>query len=651
MRRGYLGGLGGFAAVLACSAGDPIAPFTEEAVVRGLVYQMQPYPQAFGLDGFGCGFADLDGDGDPDVILLGALDGQVGIFENIHDTGLFFDHSASSQIPALLGASGFCSGDYDGDGDADLYITQTGADEGMPTYLLRNDGDFKFADVTADAGVVDEGAGTGASFGDFDGDGWLDLYVCNYNGAVPGTNDIDNKLYRNRGDGTFEKVGVEQGVDDPGYGFQSVFFDFDRDGDPDLYLSNDRGHLPPLFAANRLWRNDDGQFTDVSESSGAGVALFSMGAACGDFDGNRWPDLYVTNLAGYEDGYNPLLLGQGDGTFVEASATAGVDHWITSWGSIFADFDNDGRQDLYVNNMFVDNSLYLNIGGFPCAEEGAAAGVTGNSGISFGSAVADVDGDGDIDLLVNNLGANVELFINHEGETRNWIRYRMVGQGNNPEAIGGNADTRSGSTWRYAEIIAGGNGYLGQNELTLHVGLGDDTTVDEVVASWPGGQTVRTLNNLPINETWTLYPPERLGDADGDLVVDLDDYFALAACYAGGFAPGCEMMDFDGSSAIDQIDAEAFLKVYEGDVHDCDGSGVADLLEILLDPDLDQDGTAIPDSCEASGDLDGDGQVSTIDLLILLGEWGPCGAPCPADMDGSGAVGTGDLLILLGNWD
>ena len=176
--------------------------------------------------------------------------------------------------------------------------------------------------------------------------------------------------------------------------------------------------------------------------------------ACGDFDGNGWPDLYCTNIGDYEDGFNPLLLNQGVGQsppFVESSAAAGVDHWITSWGSIFFDFDNDTYQDLFVNNMFEANSLYDCGAGFPCQEVAAAAGVSGRAGpddISFSSAVADVDADGDLDLLVNSLSGNVELFINHDGDTRSWIPYRMVGQGANLFAVGGNLDTRVGATWQ-----------------------------------------------------------------------------------------------------------------------------------------------------------------------------------------------------------
>lgn len=645
---------------VAAKAGT-IAASTEEALFRGLAYSYQPYPQADGLQGFGCGFADLDGDGDPDVILLGATtgpgptNGKVGIFENT-GSGFFIDRSTTAGIPLLASPSGFAAADYDADGLIDLYITQMG----FNNRLFRNLGGFHFTNVSNVAGVNDNGAGTGACFGDFDGDTRLDLYVCNYNGAVPGTELLNNRLYRNKGDGTFEEVGAAQGVDNPGYGFQAVWFDMDLDGDVDLYLSNDRGHLK-LLLPNQLWRNDDGTLVNVSAGSGADLGFYSMGLACGDFDGNGLPDLYCTNLpnaADMEDLDDPLFLNQGAGLFVESGVTWGVNNPFDSWGAIFYDFDNNGHLDLFVNNEDEPdpNALHLNDGTAPCSDVAAEAGVTGLGYVSFASAVGDVDGDGDLDLLVNELDLgselNVQLYINHEGDQRRWIKYRVDGLGENLHGVGARIETRTGTDWQLREVMAGGNGYLGQNELTVHVGLDDAVTADEVVVHWPGGAPTRTLTDLPSEETWTLYPPQRLGDSDGDGTVVLDDYLAFADCYAGGFGPGCEMMDFDGGSVIDLDDFDAFLGLYQGDLFDCNGNAQPDLLDILLDPGLDLDGNGILDACDAA-DIDGDGVVGIGDLLLVLGGWGPCPQPpaaCPGDIDGDGTVGVADLLIVLGFW-
>ncbi|MFQ5501660.1 MAG: CRTAC1 family protein [Phycisphaerae bacterium] len=496
---------------------NPI-PFTEEALDRGLIYTMQGWPQVNGHLGFGCGFADLDGDGDPDIVILGAADGHVGLFAN-DGAGQFTDHSIGNGIPILPQPSGLAAGDYDGDGDMDLYFSQYGE----PNVLVRNEGNWTFTDVTIEAAVGDPRASKSACFGDFDGDGWIDLYSVNYQGSMP--EDSVNTLYRNRGDGSFEDVSVTQTVDNPGYSFQAVWFDYDLDGDADLYLSNDKGHQSP-FLPNQLWNNDMNRLQNVSQGSGADVGLYSMGLACGDLDGNGWPDLYCTNLPGGGGMNNPLLLNQGDGTFVESAIAAGVENPQMSWGTLFCDFDNNGHMDLYVNNMLAPNALYYNSGVFPTLEAGIQANVGANAGLSFGSAVADVDNDGDLDLLVNNLGANVELFINHDGKTRDWIKYDIVGRGANLHAVGASVNTRVGDTWRLREILAGGNGYLGQNELTVHVGMNNAPVADEVVVKWPGG-TTRTLTGLETNRTWRIYPPGRLGDGDSDGDIDMNDVAIL----------------------------------------------------------------------------------------------------------------------------
>lgn len=506
--------------VSATAYGGSVMPFAQDAIARGVNYVMQDFPQSIGYGGFGCGFADLNNDGHQDIIIVGALSGRIGVFEN-DGSGFFTDRSFGNGIPIMTEPSGFAAGDYDGDGDQDLFFTQISL-AGAPNVLVENLGNFQFSDVSQAAGVDDLGAGKSACFADYDGDGWLDLYVCNYSNLFPGDT-LGNRLYRNLGNGTFDDVSAAQTVDDGGYGFQAVWFDMERDGDLDLYVSNDRGYLEPLFRSNQLWRNDNGQMTNISVGSGADVAMYSMGVGSGDFNGDGLPDLYCSNIPGNGGFNNVLLINQGNGTFLESAAAAGVDNPIYSWAAIFFDYNNDGNQDLYVNNYFAPNALYTCSGAPPaCMEIAGDARVQANSGFSLGSAVADVDGDGDLDLLVNNHGGNVELFINNEGDFRNSIRYRVVGQGNNLFAVGANVDTRVGATWQYREILAGGNGFLGQNELTVHVGLDSATLVDEVVVVWPGGDT-RTLTNIAANQTYPLYPPDRLGDADGDGDIDAAD--------------------------------------------------------------------------------------------------------------------------------
>ncbi|MCH7518845.1 MAG: ASPIC/UnbV domain-containing protein [Candidatus Dadabacteria bacterium] len=326
----------------------------------------------------------------------------------------------------------------------------------------------------------------------------------------------------------------------------------------------------------------------------------------------------MTNIDSYEEGWNPLLLNQGNGTFIQSCFEAGVCDFITSWGSIFFDFDNDSYMDLYVNNMFKPNVLYKCSGEFPCEEIASTANATavrqnplvslslGDDPIpaseqeSFSSAVADVDNDGDMDLLVNNLSGNVQLLINQEGQKRNWIRYRMVGQNNNKFAVGGNIDTRTGNKWQYREVYAGGNSYLGMNEYTIHVGLENSTIVDEAAAAWPGGSTKRNLTNLPANHTWTVYPPELLGDANLNGTINLEDFVVLSSCSRNpSFVPGCEIVDLNGDSTVDVNDLNSFLNKFDGTPADCNNNGIIDMSEIFSNQSLDLDSDGAIDECNS----------------------------------------------------
>jgi hypothetical protein len=262
-------------------------------------------------------------------------------------------------------------------------------------------------------------------------------------------------------------------------------------------------------------------------------------------------------------------------------------------------------------------------------------------------AAADVDDDGDLDLLVQNADEPVRLFINNEGQERHWAKFDIVGEGDSRYAIGANIDVRTGSAWRLREVVAGCN-YKSQNDLIQHVGLDVALVIDELVVDWPGGVS-RTLYNLPTNQTWTMYPPDKLGDGDLDGDRDTDDFVIFAACYDLPVSPGCEMMDFDGDGAITMDDFANFLKAYDGTPADCNDNGTPDMEEILLDPSADQDGDGELDECACPADIDGSGDVGPFDLAVLLGAWGPC-AECPADLNEDGQVGAFDLALLLGSW-
>lgn len=600
------------AAVAVPAAAQSIIPFTNEAATRGVSYTLQNYPTTTGYYGFGCGFADLDQDGDEDLVALGRVTGQVGVFENLGG-GSFTNRSATSGIPNLPQPSGFCAADFDGDGDTDLFLTQTGA-TGNKLYLFE--AGFTFVDATAAAGFGTNGVTKGCSAGDYDGDGWVDIYTCNYM-YVGNPGAERNNLWHNNGDGTFTDVAPLLGVDDDGDGLQSVWTDFDRDGDLDLYLSNDRGMMVGN-QPNKLWRNDDGVLVSVGPQAGVDVQMFSMGLACGDINGDGRSDFYNTNTTDLTPPLNgefALLLSTPKGTFVQSQSAWGVAHPSTTWGwgCLFFDWNNDGDLDLYVNNQFSADSLFDNQGAPPMLDVAVAAAVDGPTGSSYSSAVGDIDNDGDLDLLASHLNTTLRLYVNHEGETRHWVKFRVIGSGHNTAAVGAAAEVTAGGVTQWRESHAGGNGYLSQNDLRLHFGLGGATSVSAATVQWPSGGPVRELTNVPGDTIWTLWPPEKMGDSDNDGDRDAADVAALCGLLGAPVTPGMERLDMNGDWVLDR-----------------------------------QDAALLHDTTVRPGDLDGDGVVSGGDLGLLLGSWSS--ADCMADLDGSGVVGGSDLALMLGNW-
>lgn len=601
-------------AVIACMctpawAQSPVTPFTSEHSARGVIYNMMLAPPLDNLvDGFGMAAADLDGDDDLDLVLSGRMDGLVGLYEN-GGGGTFTNRSAASGIAATPAASGIAAFDYDRDGDLDLYVAQ----RNHPTRLWRNDGAFRFTDVTSAAGVGFTAPATGVSVADFDGDGWLDVYACVYSAVAR------NRLWRNQGDGTFVDVAPALGVDSTGLSYQSVFTDFDRDGWPDLCVSNDRGfgNVP-----NQLWRNAGGTFVDVGASSGLSVALCSMGIACADLNGDLRPDLYFTNVPDPVPpllGVNPLMLSNAAGGFDRGEATWGVQNLKFSWAAHLWDFDNDADLDLYVVNETLPNALFRNPGLPPMADVGAAAGVTGSTASSYVSVIGDLDRDGDQDLLLNNYAGPVRLFMNQDGDDRAWVRLRIAGAGRVRDGIGASATVIAAGSdgvprapqWR--EVLCGGNGFQGQNEMGVHFGLADAVAVPQVTVTWPANGGTRVLTGVPIRAAWAVYPPARLGDVDGDGVVGAADWAQFAGWGLGAVIAGREALDFDGDFELTSADVDAFW--VRADV--------------------------------SRGDLNGDGSVDGIDLGLLLASWGGSGA---ADLDLDGAVDGVDLGALLAAW-
>lgn len=530
------------------------APFTEESAPRGLndflsAGEAETY-------GFGVAFADLDGDGDPDLVTLGRADHRIGLYEN-DGAGYFTLRSAGSGMALESKPSGVVAGDYDGDSDLDLFITVSIGNN----RLYRNEGAFTFTDVTTAAGVGDNGAGMGCAFGDVDGDGDLDLYVSNHTvGVAPNV----NQFFSNNGDGTFTEMAALLGLDfgsDPTY--QAVLFDMERDGDVDLYLATDKGYQPGL--QNHLMENQgNGTFTEITFSSGTAALIDAMGLAVGDFDRNGQVDLYVTNTSGG----NVLYLQQTTGVFSDGSALYGVLNFALGWGTLFFDYDNNTHLDLYVcNSTLAPNRLYVHDGRLPSQDLASTLGIA-DTGKSYGSATADIDNDGDLDLAVSNEDGIVSLYINQEGSTRSWVKFDVVGTQANLHGVGATVEVRTGSLWQTRLVLAGSS-YKSQDDLRVEFGLDSATLVDEVRVTWPGGEE-RCVTNLTGRHTWRLLPDERLGDVDEDGDVDRDDYFALWECFTGAIPgalqPGCEAADMDRDGDVDFDDAR--LLVIAGNLYD-----------------------------------------------------------------------------------
>ncbi|MHC4947394.1 MAG: FG-GAP-like repeat-containing protein [Planctomycetota bacterium] len=607
------------------AAARQLQPFTEEAAARGIDYTSIYRAGA----GQGMAFADLDDDGDPDFIATGRIDGEVGVFRNDGGT---FTMLKGTGVPPFDVSVAVSAADYDGDGDLDLFFGLWGE----PNRLLRNDGGFTFTDVSAVLNLSDTGQTTAGAWADVNGDDRLDLHVSNLtNPLYP----APNRLYIQQPDGSMLESAGAYGVDNGDLTWQGLFLDHDLDGDPDLYVSNDKG-AADCTNHNFLFENVDGAFVDITYAAGVEACADSMGVAVGDFDANGHPDIYCTNTPSG----NPLLLNLGDKNFIEASVPAGVASYEIGWGTVLLDFDHDGTLDLFVCNQWAPNRLYRHEGAWPCTNQASALEVD-TGGVSYCVVTADVDADGDLDLAVQNTDEPIRLFINHEGQRRNWVKFDVVGRGLNRDAVGAVVHATAGGWSQFREVCAG-HQFRSNNDMTLHFGMGDVSVLDSIDVTWPGGD-VRSLSGYRTNARWTLHPPERLGDVDGDGQHDADDFARLWTCFGGPVSAGCEVMDLDGDADIDLDDATLFVALYDAPA-DCNGNSQDDLLDVLVGTSANVNNNAIPDECEVVGDLDGSGGVDVADLLLVLAWWGGPGPDGDANNDG--IVDVADLLLVLAEW-
>ena len=506
--------------------------------------------------GSGAAFADYNNDGHIDLYVVnnpGPLHAKVTdaspgnvLYRNNGD-GTFTDVTEEAGVGDRGYGMGCVFGDYDNDGDLDLYVTNYGQN-----VLYRNNGDATFTDVAEKAGVGDTRWGTGAVFGDYDNDGDLDLYVPNYiehdldklaeaqkmstqyGQSVPrklnphSFEPQDNVLYRNNGDGTFTDVTAELSVESPGgRSLQAIFADFDLDGDLELYVAND---LSPNF----LYRNNgDGTFTDVSDASWAADFRGSMGLATGDYDGDGDLDLFMSHWIEQENALYSNMWKEEGAIGGKSSKVEGMQpiHLVdesygaslgeeslkyVGWGTDLFDYDNDGDLDIFVANghtfQYLDNydllipqkdQFFRYDGNGIFTDLSAATGIAAlpyrvGRGVAFG----DYDSDGDVDIFIVNNHDRAVLLRNEGGNRNNWLHVKLIGTKGNHDAVGARIRLKAGDRIQLREINAGAS-YLSFNSLTAEFGLGQETTVDWVEVIWLGGDTER-FTGVGVNQRVVL---------------------------------------------------------------------------------------------------------------------------------------------------
>jgi hypothetical protein len=486
-------------------------------------------------------FFDYDNDGWIDLFLVdgGSLaDAAVNararhrLFRNL-GTGTFKDVTEPSGIRHAQYGMGACAGDVDNDGRIDLYVTNYGAN-----VLYRNAGNGAFTDVTRTAGVGLTGWSTSCAFVDVDVDGDLDLFVTNYLDA-PKTNNrfcgdpqrrirvychplvypgVANVLYRNDGKGTFTDASAAAGLEKYiGNGLGVVVGDYDDDGRPDVFVANDS-------VPNFLFHNEgSGRFSEVGLLAGVAVARdgkprAGMGTEFADYDGDGRLDLVVTN---HEFETTSLFRNDGGGAFVDTTLEAGISAPtlpLVGFGVAFFDLDNDADLDLsIVNGHVIDNTalfrpgsthaqrklLFQNTNGRRFDEVGRQSGA-GFTRDDVGRTLigADIDNDGDVDLVVTNNGGAPDILRNAGGNALNAISIRLAGTRSNRDGIGARVTVVTGTRSQVREVKSGSS-YLGQNDLRAHVGLGEARRADRIDVRWPAGR-VETIRDVAANQVVTI---------------------------------------------------------------------------------------------------------------------------------------------------
>ena len=491
--------------------------------------------------GSGAAFFDYDNDGWQDIFLVNGtrlkpLQGEQAptnrLYRNKGD-GTFQDVTERAGLMHTGWGQGVCVGDYDNDGNEDLFVSAYGKNA-----LYHNQGNGTFAEVAQKAGVANNRTrwGSGCAFLDYDRDGRLDLFVasyinldlktaplpetgpCLYKGLTvacgpPGLAGGVNALYRNKGDGTFADVSEKARITKTNgtYGLGVLVADFDDDGWPDVYVANDSAPAA-LYHNNR-----DGTFNDVGVEAGCALSVdgkpqAGMGVTAGDYDRDGRLDIFKTNFAGDT---STLYHNAGKGVFDDVTFPSGLGlntRWL-GWGCGFVDVDNDGWPDIFLVNGHVypeverltteagyaqRKVLYRNLGNgrFEDISNKVGSAVTEPTS-SRGCAFGDFDNDGDVDILINPVNAYPELLRADSNTKNNWLTLKLVGVKSNRDGIGARVRCVTADGSQIDEVRSGGS-YYSQNDLRVHFGVGKNQTIKVIEIRWPSGQT-DTLNDVAVN--------------------------------------------------------------------------------------------------------------------------------------------------------
>ncbi len=528
----------------------PFSTFTDIAAESGLTAPMiygGLFQDTYIIEsmGGGCAFFDYDNDGWMDIFIIGGRrlentppTATNRLYKNNRD-GTFTDVTEKSGLKDTGWANGVCVGDYNNDGNEDLFCTYYGQNK-----LYRNNGDGTFSDATRQAGLLGESTrfGTGCTFLDYNRDGLLDLFVANYvqfdlahaplpsasvpncsyegvavycgpRGMVAGT----HSLYRNNGDGTFTDVSVESGISavHSSYALTAVSADFDEDGWPDIFLASDS--TPSLLFMNQgngTFR-EEGLIRGVAVS-GEGKEYAGMGVGVGDCSLHGHLDMFKTHFQRQPSG---LYHNSGKADFEDISGPSGltIENRYVSWGTGFVDFDNDGWPDLFLvtGNVYPElekvypqlsykgpRILFRNLGngGFERMIDEAGPGITAKHP-SRGCAFGDFDNDGDLDMVIMNVNEPPSLLRNDAPTGNRWLKVKLVGTKSNRSAIGARVLMHYGKHTQ-AQALMSQSSYLSCNDPRLHFGLGDETVAD-IDVHWPNG-LIEYAKQVPANRLVTF---------------------------------------------------------------------------------------------------------------------------------------------------